>query len=43
MSDTLFNKYVQDMMIWEMLLDSNRTNPYINYIKNNVKDNVEIC
>ena len=34
MTDTLFDKYVQEMMIWEMLLDSNRTNPYINFIKN---------
>lgn len=37
MPKELFDKYVQEMMIWEMLLDSNRTNAYIRYIKNNVK------
>ena len=42
MTDTLFDKYVQEMMIWEMLLDSNRTNPYINFIKNNVKDKIVV-
>ncbi len=42
MNKNLFDKYVQEMMIWEMLLDSNRTNPYINFIKNNVKDKIVI-
>ena len=31
-------KYDKEMLIWEMLLDSNRTNSYIKFIKENVKD-----
>ena len=34
--------YNEEIMIWEMLLDSNRTNAYINFIKENVKDKVVI-
>lgn len=34
--------YNNEGMIWEMLLDSNRTNAYINFIKNNVKDKVVV-
>ena len=29
-----------DMYVWEMLLDSNRSNAYIKYIKENAKDKV---
>ena len=31
------------MYVWEMLLDSNRTNAYIKYIKENVKDKVGVA
>ena len=30
------NASVPDMYVWEMLLDSNRSNAYIKYIKQNV-------
>lgn len=35
-------KYDKEMLIWEMLLDSNRTNSYIKFIKENVKDKVVV-
>lgn len=34
------NDSVPNMYVWEMLLDSNRTNAYIKYIKENAKDKV---
>jgi len=34
------NTSVPNMYVWEMLLDSNRTNAYIKYIKENAKDKV---
>lgn len=36
------NDFVPNMYVWEMLLDSNRTNAYIKYIKENVKDKVVV-
>jgi len=35
-------KYDKEMLIWEMLLDNNRTNSYIKYIKENVKGKVVV-
>jgi len=37
-----FDDYNNGFLIWEMLLDSNRTNAYIDFIKNNVKDKVVV-
>ena len=31
---------VPNMYVWEMLLDSNRTNPYIKYLRQHAKDKV---
>ena len=36
------NDSVPNMYVWEMLLDSNRTNAYIKYIKENAKDKVVV-
>ena len=38
----LFERYNQERIIWEILLDSKRTNAYINFIKDNVKDKIVI-
>jgi len=34
--------FKDEVLLWELLLDSNRTNAYINFIKDNVKDKVVI-